>query len=152
MKKYKHTKQDQINDANFIQDFSMEFLNRFNIKHDNVHELNVMQSYLGYGASSTFFLDQISFKSKNLIINNKPFIHISTQINPNGIDSTGKIGRTFTIKFELKCKEKAKFQREFSEGIYMKFYDYSENMNEVLDKFENFMLKKYAPTLNKLID
>ena len=150
MKKYQHTLKDARDDSALIQEFSLRFLNRFNLKYENILSLNEKQSYLGYGSCSTFLLDQVSYSSKNLIINKQPFIHIATQINPNGIDSSGRVGRTFTIKLELTCKHKAKYQRQFNETVYAKFYDYSENMDDLLDKFEQFMLKTYYPKINEL--
>jgi hypothetical protein len=152
MKKYQHTLKDARDDSALIQEFSMRFLNRFNLKYENILRLNEKQSHLGYGSCSIFLLDEVSYSSKNLIINKQPFVHIATQINPNGIDSSGKIGRTFTIKFELMCHHKEKYQRQFNEKVCVKFYDYSKNMDELLDRFEKFMLKTYYPKINELCE
>lgn len=152
--KYKHTIEDSVDDSLLIQEFSLKFLKRFektlNLKFENIFRLNEENQPLGYGASSTFFLDAVKYKSKVLEIDSKPFVKITTEINPNGIDSTGKVGRTFTIYLDLSCKEKRKGIKYLVAGTYSKFYSYSESMDDILNEFDGFVRTTYQARIDSL--
>ena len=66
----------------------------------------------------------------------RAYIFIHTDINPNGIDSTGRIGRTWTIDFEVKGNYKPYRCRRIEENaLVYKFYSYSEDPEEVIKSF-----------------
>lgn len=76
---------------------------------------------------------------KDLVKDLQCYIFISTGINPNGIDSTGRIGRTWTINFELKGNARLYRRRRFDEVILKHFYEYAESPEAVIGKFVEFL-------------
>ena len=62
-------------------------------------------------------------------------IFISTDINPNGIDSSGRIGRTWSVNFTINGDvRRYRCKSEESYG-YIHFYAYAESEEEVIDRF-----------------
>ena len=76
---------------------------------------------------------------KDLVSNLRCYIFISTEINPSGIDSTGRIGRTWTINLELKGDARLYRSRRFDEVILKHFYEYAESPEAVIGKFVEFI-------------
>jgi len=66
----------------------------------------------------------------------RAYIFIHTDINPNGIASTGRIGRTWAIDFEVKGNYKPYRCRRIEEDAQIfKFYSYNESPEEVIKSF-----------------
>lgn len=76
---------------------------------------------------------------KDLVKDLRCYIFISTGINPNGIDSTGRIGRTWTINLELKGNARLYRRRSFDEVILKHFYGYAEAAEAIIGKFVEFL-------------
>jgi len=129
--KYQHTEQDFIDDKILIKEFSDYFESKFKenldlevynlLEVDNLVDLKYCtESILGYGSETVYI-------AKTKLNPVKQLLWIETKINPNGI-SEGRIGRTYTIRFEPD-NEKVK-----------KFYNYSiDNFEEVTLKFEEYL-------------
>ena len=62
-------------------------------------------------------------------------IFIDTDINPNGIDSSGRIGRTWAINFTINCNVRRYRCKNEEPYGYIHFYTYAESEQEVIDKF-----------------
>lgn len=87
--------------------------------------------------------DQKEFRTKpvggDLVRGLTVYIFISTNINPNGIDSTGRIGRTWDISFEAKGSVRAfKTKTWYRDSPLAKFYGYAESKEEILARFEQW--------------
>lgn len=137
--KYVHTSQDQIDDMNLINEFSKKFEDLFEFRLNLDRSGNPeFRGYLGYGASVHYFgkinLDNPRILKRKVDISYN--VYLDTDINPNGItgeDDEDDIDRTFTIKFEI--------SKNMSRNVnnIKNFYSYSRNMDEVLEKFNNYV-------------
>ena len=77
--------------------------------------------------------------NKNLITPIKMYCFIDSGINRNGIDSTGRIGRTYSISYYTRATVKPyRCQREYKNEVN-KFYQYKESIQELVDTFEFFL-------------
>jgi hypothetical protein len=69
-------------------------------------------------------------------------IFLTSDINTNGIDSSGRIAKTFSINYEFNEKIKGK-------RVRLKFYDYAESISEILKKFERWVqTREYTSVIN----
>lgn len=74
-------------------------------------------------------------------------IFIGTDINPNGIDSTGRIGRTWNISFEIKgsCR-RYRHKRIERDVQVVKYYEYTEDPIEGIERFISWIKQKAGNT------
>lgn len=77
----------------------------------------------------------IRARDKARISNLCGYIFISTEINPNGIDDSGRIGRTWTIHLKVSGTIRFYRHRIIIEGGVFNIYEYAESEQEVIDKF-----------------
>lgn len=137
--KYQHTKQDLIDDVNYINEFAKKFEDLFEFRLNlDTSENAKFRSYIGHGADKRYtgdiILNNPRIYSKKIKI--EYYINIDTDINPNGITGHDDVARTYVIKFELK-RSKSRIINNLPH-----FYSYSINMNDVLDKFDNYISNK----------
>jgi hypothetical protein len=125
--KYTHTNQDKLDDMYYIEEFSKKFEDLFEYWLDfEVYEDIKFRDYLGYGAEKVY-TGEVKIGKKM-----KPYmIWIETDINPNGIKGEDDIGRTYVIKMEIKVVGYS----------VSNFYKYSRNMEDVLEKFDRYLLE-----------
>ena len=77
---------------------------------------------------------------KDMVSNLTCNIFIGTQINPNGIDSTGRKGRTWTINFTIKGNVRPYRCRTIATDVEIKkFYQYAESAEDVIKMFIDFI-------------
>jgi hypothetical protein len=143
MKEHKSTPEEIAEDKRLNKIFVAEFKKRFGkklaIKISRFHKDNVLCDTVSTYASASNKPEAVG----RIEYVQEPFIAIKNGIWPCGIrEVKGKkiFGRTFTIDFEMKGRVRFKHYRySTDDNILTKFYDYSETMEEVLNKFEDFL-------------
>lgn len=125
----------------FTNSFELKFKDRLSLK---PYRLNTLQDYIGRGAESIYTNPKPKiFKETKWSKNpNDGMLWISTDINPNGITSKEDIGRTYTIKFEQTFDERRKYARDWQVGLIYKFYAYGRTIEEVINKFDDYLMSK----------
>lgn len=82
--------------------------------------------------------------SKNTWWPTGAYIFIGTDINPNGIDSTHRIARTWNISFEIKgTLRQYRCRNVHPDSTSRKFYNYAESPEEVIDAFIRWIKAEY---------
>lgn len=140
LEKYTHTNQDKIDDMSYLQEFAdkfeAEFEDRLNL---TVYRDAEFRSYLGFGADKYYrgeiILDNRNIYYKKIKIEYK--VRIETDINPNGISNKDDIGRTFVIGFDINNNKSRNVNK------IKHFYGYSRNMNEILEDFDNYIIRTF---------
>ena len=75
---------------------------------------------------------------------NRAYLFIGTEINPNGIDSSGRIGRTWDISFDVDGTCRYYRRKRIDKGVRMfHFYGYAESPEGIIEKFR-FWLQNMA--------
>lgn len=144
LEKYTHTDQDKIDDMIYINEFVKKFEEKFeyrlNLEYDSEAEF---RDYLGFGAGK-YYHGEVEILNKYMI---QYFINIFTCINPNGIKNENDIGRTFNIDFDIRSRRggptrirKNTRNARINNNI-IDFYGYSRNMEELIDRFDEYLLK-----------
>ena len=135
-----NTKAEDMSEIKKFTDlFEKKFKEKLSLE---IHKRNSFQDYLGRGAES-IYTNPIP---KDFVTNKwrknprKGMLWIETDINPNGITGKNDIGRTYTIKFEQVFSERRKYARQFGTGMIHHFYSYGRTIDEILEKFENYLL------------
>lgn len=132
---------DLLEIKKFTEKFEKEFKDRLSLKD---YRINSFCDYIERGAESIYTNPMPKdFKETKWRKNPKGgMLWISTDINPNGITSKDDIGRTYTIKFEQVFSERRKYARVWHTGSIHHFYSYGRTIEEVLDKFKNYLESK----------
>jgi hypothetical protein len=126
--KYKHTNQDKEDDMYYINKFSKKFEDEFEFRLNfDIKEDVKFMDYIGYGAEK-IYSGKIKINNNNVSY----LIWIYTRINPNGIEHSQDIGRIFTIKMKIRIKEYP----------VTNYYEYSRNIDDILEKFDRYILKE----------
>jgi len=136
--KYINTPQDKIDDMIFLQEFVQKFedIFEYRLNLDTFVESR-FRAYLGFGADKIYngeveIYNPTYYKTKRKI---RYSINIETDINPAGISGADDIGRTFTIDFDIK-------QDTRLGNRIPGFYGYGRSMEEVIEKFDNYVWTK----------
>ena len=87
------------------------------------------------------------FHSKDLRGN----IFIGTNVNPNGIDSTGRIGRTWVINLEIKGQVRRYRCRNWHDDTIAKYYDYAESEHVAIDLFKIWLDREMTRSIRSII-
>lgn len=137
--KYIHTKQDEIDDMSLINEFVNKFDDMFECRL-NLEGEPIEAMWIGYGAyryyTGSIILDNSRILKKKVIIRYN--VTLTTHINPDGITGEHDIGRTFSINFEINNN------RSRNVNALPKFYSYSIDMNELLEKFERYIINTFG--------
>ena len=89
---------------------------------------------------------------KDAVSNIACYIFIGTKINPNGIDSTGRKGRTWTIDFAIKGDVRPYRCRTVATDVEIKkFYQYAESAEEVINMFIDFINSEHGEFIKSKI-
>ena len=89
---------------------------------------------------------------KDMVSNLTCNIFIGTQINPNGIDSTGRKGRTWTINFAIKGDVRPYRCRTIATDVEIKkFYQYAESAEDVIKMFIDFINSEHGEFIKSKI-
>ena len=89
---------------------------------------------------------------KDAVSNIACYIFIGTKINPNGIDSTGRKGRTWTIDFAIKGDVRPYRCRNVATDVEIKkFYQYAESAEEVINMFIDFINSEHGKFIKSKI-
>lgn len=138
LEKYTHTDQDKIDDMIYINEFVKKFEEKFeyrlNLEYDSEAKF---RDYLGFGANK-YYHGEVEILNKYMI---QYFINIFTDINPNGIKNENDIGRTFNIDFDIRTRIRKNTRNAIICSNIVDFYGYSRNMEELMDKFDDYLLK-----------
>lgn len=129
-------------DIKAIEEFTTKFEDRFkDVLKAKDNRINSFRDYLGYGAESIYTTPiPNDFETTKWRRNpQQGMIWVSTGINPHGVTSEHDIDRTYTIKFEQKCGERRKYGREWHTGTIHHFYGYGRTIDEILEKFHNYI-------------
>lgn len=90
--------------------------------------------------------------SKDSIKDMSCTMFIGTDINPNGIDSTGRIGRTYDVSFEVKgTVRKYRCKNWYQDCTIVKYYGYAETIQELMGKFIVFVSYKIPQEIKRRI-
>jgi len=76
-------------------------------------------------------------------------IFISTEINSNGIDSTGRIGRTWVISFETSAPVRYYRCKRIWGCTLSKFYSYAESPSKMIKEFVTWYKSEYPSVLKE---
>jgi len=138
---YNHSNQDKLDDMELIQEFSKKFEDLFE------YRLNLdkfgqpeFRGYLGYGANVNYSgqieLDNPKIFKRKIDISFN--IILDTNINPNGISGENDIGRTFSIKFEIRNNNLRNVNH------VKNFYGYSRNIDDILERFDEYLINVWG--------
>lgn len=140
--KYEHTTEDKEQDIVLAKEFAEKFEDKFKTKLNLTDYTGVkFRDYLGYGAEKIYRTKLDIENSEFDSINKFGMVWISTGINPSGVKKEGEYHRTFTIHFELKGKKSQEIDGEIytDEAVVKKFYSYSAEMDDIIEKFEEYV-------------
>ena len=135
-----YTKKQYKEDFSLLQEFKSEFtqavkdLLPLHIHYQKPHEKPVVHPTQMYYVN----MDPTPFRytiNKDLVKDLHANVFISTDINPNGIDSTGRIGRTWDIDFDTHAVVRDYRCRRTHDITHHNFYGYAESSSEIIEKF-----------------
>lgn len=155
---------EQREDIVTARDFHDLFVKNFenDLPNFKVYQEVEAQEYLGHGAGAVYTSDikiptmteKEQFKkglkgmSAGLIMG---MVWIESEINPNGITGAYDIGRTFTIHIAFKAHARLT-QRRWEDIEIIKFYEYSRDMQDVIDKFREWVDGRFATFVRDIAD
>jgi hypothetical protein len=150
---------DREEDIATLKKFDSMFTSKFNNLGLKVYQKPKFGDYLGYGATVIYtqmFPANVSSDSdiKPITGNNwRAMIWLDSDINPHGITGAHDMGRTFSIRYQVKGLRKASKEMQryvksgaiaaWDESEVLKFYDYGRTPEEVMKKFSQWMDSKY---------
>ena len=138
-----YTKKQYNEDLQLLQEFKKEFT-------EKVKSMDLIESEFEIDNNPVVYPSQqyqIKVNVKNCVIrggkfkkvncrNIRAYLYLSTDINPNGIDSTGRIGRTWTIDFDVIADTRYYRCRRINQGDqFFGKYFYAESSAKVIEKF-----------------
>jgi len=138
---YNHSNQDKIDDMELIQEFSKKFEDLFEYRLNlDKYGQPEFRGYLGYGANVNYSgqieLDNPKILKRKVDISFNIFLN--TDINPNGITNDDDIGRTFSIKFEIRNSNSRNVNR------VKNFYGYSRDIDNILKRFDDYIINAWG--------
>lgn len=129
---YIHTNQDKIDDMKYIEEFAEKFENKFEFRLNLNIGKSQFRTYIGYGAEKYYngeiIINNLKYYKKQKKI--KYLVNIDTLINPFGFINDD-INRSFKINFHI-----------INEKRIPDFYERSRNIEDVLEKFDTYVLQQ----------
>ena len=149
------TKADLKERAKFEKAFEKEVLDIFPFVKFTEKESDIDFSQTMYTMDMTTepFRTKVRGESgMDRVSNLRCHVFIGTDVNPNGIDSTGRIGRTWTINFTLKGDVRLyKCRRIMNDTTIRKFYQYAESSEALIKEFVDYLNSRDGKFIKALI-